>query len=279
MSRIGILGASGVVGRCLIPKLLKQAHDIHYAKDIFDEASLIAAFQDCEVVINLATAIPKPGQTWDLNDRIRREGTATLIKVCQHLGIQRFIQQSIAMLYHQPGATWLDESAEFYPNAITQSAADMEILIENSNLDYIILRGGLLYGPSTGREDTWRKQAQTHALTLPKNKHDYLSLIHVEDLAEAFALAVSTPYSKLAVNIVDDEPVTYEALYHFIAKQEQALPPTEVSTIAPYAFRVRNHFAKEILGWQPHFKNYQEGLTQPDKDPSTILPQKLLSLY
>ena len=50
--------------------------------------------------MHLATAVPRPGQmpNWALNDRIRREGTTTLVQACRNAGARRYVQQSLPLV-------------------------------------------------------------------------------------------------------------------------------------------------------------------------------------
>jgi uncharacterized protein YbjT (DUF2867 family) len=84
MAAIAILGANGVYGRHLTPQLVAAGHkvralvrrpeaggiargcaaDVRLA-DIFDEASMVAAMEGCEIGINLATSLPGPSGRGD----------------------------------------------------------------------------------------------------------------------------------------------------------------------------------------------------------------------
>jgi len=276
MAKIAIIGSQGVIGNALLPKLLANGHSLHllnrsladtslancrhFKADILDGPSLFAGLEGCEAVINLATAIPKSGGSWLQNDKIRREGSLNLIAACQQLGIGRYIQQSIAMLYRTTEESWADETTPFTPNSITQSASDMETLIGQSQLDWLILRAGLLYGKATGREQHLSLQAQKGELFLPKNSYEFISLIHLEDLATAFSLAVNSALTQVGINIVDDRPVSYAEFYHWLAKEQGIahLPTQEKEAI--FAFRVKNNLAKQQLGWQPIFKSFHSGV-------------------
>ncbi|HEU4782728.1 MAG TPA: NAD(P)H-binding protein, partial [Ktedonobacterales bacterium] len=93
--RIFVVGATGVLGRHTLPRLVERGHSVAvvarhpedaarlrrlgfdaYRGDILDAESLREPLRGCEIALHLATAIPtRPGTGWDLNDRIRREGT------------------------------------------------------------------------------------------------------------------------------------------------------------------------------------------------------------
>ena len=81
-----------------------------------------------------------------LNDRIRREGTANAISICEEAGVKLYIQQSIAHLTNNSGVVenWVDEDSSMNPTEITQSALEMEAIVKNSRLNWQILRGGSL---------------------------------------------------------------------------------------------------------------------------------------
>ncbi len=279
--RIAVVGATGVLGRHVVPRLIERGHDVrpivrsdeqlqHFRQlgidaghgDILDPGSLERALRGCEGALHLATAIPPPGPApnWTLNDRIRREGTANLMAACQSAGVQRYVQQSIAHLVADGTASVLDEMAPVRPTTVTASAADMEALVAKSTLDWIILRGGLFYGPGTGRDDTWRWLARAGELRLPGDGSEYISLVHVSDMAEAVALSVTTDSSSRLLSVVDDEPVTYATLFHHIATLEHGPEPQSGGPLTLPSFRVTNARARASLGWVPRIATYRAGL-------------------
>jgi len=93
---VAILGASGVYGRHLLPRLVARGHRVRAlvrrpeaatvaascgadvrAADVFDGASLRAGLDGCDVGINLATALPRPdgGTRENGNDSVSAGGT------------------------------------------------------------------------------------------------------------------------------------------------------------------------------------------------------------
>jgi len=170
--RIAVLGATGVIGRHVVPRLREHGHEVRAQSrgeadaealrrvgietvqgDIFDLESLRQAVTGCSAALHLATAVPRPGQapSWARNDRIRREGTANLLEACGDAGVQRYVQQSIAFLV---GGTsdLIDETAPLLPGRqATASATDMERLVAASGLDWVILRRALWTRNRAGR--------------------------------------------------------------------------------------------------------------------------------
>jgi nucleoside-diphosphate-sugar epimerase len=229
--------------------------------DILDAASLNTAVSGCEVALHLATAIPKPGgpQDWTANDRIRREGTQTLLAACQQAGVQRYIQQSIAFLYDSQGTEFADETTPLRPNPFLQSTLDMEELVRAAPLNWCILRGGFFYGPQTF-EDAWREAARQGELQLPGDGSARLSLIHVTDMARAVVLAAEQAPACSIYNSVDDQPVTYAELYQHLATLVGGPVPVAGGPIFLPAFACRNDRLKHELGWWPAFPTYRSGL-------------------
>lgn len=279
--RIAILGPTGVLGQQVIPRLIERGHEVRAVVlrepdgvflerigvdavlgNILDATTLPKAIEGCGAVLHLATAIPRPDgpRDWTLNDRIRREGTANLIAACHDVGVERYVQQSLAFL---TGATasLLDETAPLLPpNAVTASAIDMETLVTASGLRWTILRDGALYGPRTGRDDGWRDLARKGELQLPGDGSDYISLVHVADLADAFVLAAEQAPAEVVLSVVDDCPTTYRELFTYLARLENGPDPRPGGGASLPSFRVSNARIRNVLGWQPRFPTYRSGL-------------------
>jgi 2-alkyl-3-oxoalkanoate reductase len=285
--RIAIIGATGVLGRFTIPRLIERGHSVRalardeakaaalrrrgiacVVGDILDAASLGPAVAGCDVALHLATSVPRPGMGRDftLNDRIRREGTANLLAACRDARVTRYVQQSIAHIVAGDGDTVLDEDAPLSASGAASSAADMEKQVRGSDLHWSILRGGSFYGPGTGRDEDWRGLARKGELKVPDDGAAYISLINAVDYAEAVVLAAERAPARSLLAIADDEPVTYSVLFAHLAALEGGPepqpggPPTAWQggrTVA--SFRVSNARAKAALGWQPFFRSYRSG--------------------
>lgn len=278
--KILVVGASGVLGRNVVPRLVErgyavrviarrpeQARFLEYIGaepligDIFDPDSLDQAARGCEAALHLATAIPKSGsQDWSLNDRIRREGTRNFITAASNNGVKRYIQQSITLLYGDKEQTIADESTPLQLSPVSQSAADMEDLVRASVLDWCILRGGLFYGPGTGREEEWRQAARQNRLALPGDGSGLISLVHVVDMARAVVAATEQAPSGSVYNIVDNEPVSYKRLFTYIAIQLDAAAPQADGPKYLPSLGCSNARAKQELPWQPSYPSYRSGL-------------------
>ncbi|MGO0791121.1 NAD-dependent epimerase/dehydratase family protein [Herbaspirillum seropedicae] len=230
---VGVIGTSGVIGRRLVVKLkalglLVRAivrpgsdsplptgiEDIAIA-DILDQSALEQALQGLDAVVNLATRIPSAGGEWQQNDRIRTEGTrALLAALASQAKPPRLVQQSIAMLHQS--SEWADEDGELCGQGVLGSALRMEAMVQTAALDWVLIRGGALYGPDTARDIRYVERIRDGALGLPKERERFISFVHVDDLAEAFAVALDVP-ARNAYIACDDRPLTYHELFAGLA--------------------------------------------------------------
>ena len=287
---VAVLGATGVYGRHLVPRLVARGHRVRalvrrpeaaavaaacgaelHVSDIFDGESLRAGLAGCDVGINLATALSSPGgRTGDFatNDRVRREGTPIWVRACQDAGVSRIIQQSIAMVNAGAGHAWADEDTVSPPGedsvaarAIVAARA-MEDTVRQSGLDWLILRGGLFYGPGTGFDDDWFARARAGTLRLPAEGNDYVSLVHIADMAEATVAAIARWPSRRALIVADDHPAQWREIFGYVAATAGGAAPQPGGRLGLPSFRVRNQRAREALSWLPLYADYRAGLAR-----------------
>ena len=278
--KILVVGATGILGRNAIPRLLERGHRVRAVvrrndqarllermgvetviANILDYKSMEAAAHGSHAALHLAMGIPKNGsQDWSLDDRIRLEGTRNLLDALIKNGVTRYVQQSITLVYGEQGQEIVDESASLQRTAISQSAIGMEESVRTSGLDWIILRGGLLYGPGTGREEGWWGAALQGRLTIPGDGSDLISLVHVVDMARAVVAATEHASPNRIYNIVDDEPVSVKDLFSYIAAQVGEEAPQAGGPKFLPSLGVKNTKAQIELAWRPVYPNYQIGL-------------------
>jgi nucleoside-diphosphate-sugar epimerase len=218
--RIFLAGASGVVGRRLVPFLIgaghqvtgttrsaEKAEDIARAGaaavvvDVFDAAALartVAAAQP-DVVIHQLTDLPdvfdrdRMVAVSERNSRIRVEGTGNLVAAARTAGVRRMIAQSIAFIY-APGPEPHAETDPLASEHTGEGAATargvlaLERLVTGTpGFDGIVLRYGRFYGPGT-----WRTEASGRGC------------LHVDAAAHAALLAVTRGAAGI-YNIAEDD--------------------------------------------------------------------------
>lgn len=279
--KVAVIGATGALGRHVVPRLLERGHQVRVSSpsaervarlsylgvepcvaDLFERDSLSRAVEGCDAVLHIATAVPRPGAEPDFerNNRIRTDGTANLLDVCRAAGVRRYLQQSIAWVCSGADGGWSDETSPYGSLPQLEATIKMEQQVKASCLDWRIVRGGSFYGPGTGAEEAWHDQALAGTLTVPGEGDDYISLIHVTDMAAAVVAAVEIETSRVIVNVVDDAPTTYRAFYDLIAAWAGASRPSRGGSARLPSFRARNSRARELLGWYPHHSTCRSGL-------------------
>src|SRR6476619_7790456 len=171
--RVFLTGATGVVGRRLVPLLLNAGHDVTAAVrssvtraelttkgvraievNLFDSGAVIRAVAGQDVVVNLATHIPDPSRmflpwAWRENDRLRRVASAILVHASLASTVRRFVQESFAPIYPDNGSEWIDERVSLSPLGFNRSILDSEASAERfsqTGRAGIELRFGGFYG-------------------------------------------------------------------------------------------------------------------------------------
>jgi len=182
--RIFLAGASGAIGRRLVPQLLDAGHAVTgmtrqalkadelralgaepVIVDVFDAVALSRAVRAAspDIVIHQLTDLPagldpaRMGEAIVRNARIRAEGTRNLVAAAGAAGVRRMIAQSIAWAY-APGAQPysesdpLDADADGNRGISVGGVIALEKAVLSAPLAGIVLRYGQLYGPGTGAE-------------------------------------------------------------------------------------------------------------------------------
>lgn len=279
--KVFVVGATGVLGRALLP-LLRQRGDTVVALvrspqraqpiagsgvevavgDLLTIApeQLAALMHGCDAAVHIATAI-RPGGSggdrWEVTGRLRTEGTRRLLEAALAAGVPRYVQQSIVMTYPDGGDRWLDESTPLDTSSAQASFAAPVVAMEGlvraqdpQRLAWTILRGGLFVGAETGQEEIVER-LRAGTLTVRGDGANYLSMVHVGDMATAVAAAIERAPAGSVFNVVD-EPIRQADYLDRLAALIGVAPPPRDPTATPQpSCRCSNHAAREQLGWQP----------------------------
>jgi uncharacterized protein YbjT (DUF2867 family) len=155
--RIFLAGASGVLGRRLVPRLVADGHQVTgmtrspdkvdllaelgaepVVCDVFEADALVAVVVEArpDLVLHELTDLPDDGAQIaarpGANARMRREGTSNLIAAARAAGAERFVAQSVAWTLPGDGA-----------------AAVAELEAQVLAVDGVVLRYGQFYGAGT----------------------------------------------------------------------------------------------------------------------------------
>jgi 2-alkyl-3-oxoalkanoate reductase len=260
--RVFLAGASGVIGRTLVPKLVAAGHELtgttrseeraqairaagaHAAVvDVFDADRLREAVARArpEVLIHELTSLPdrldfrKKG-IYEPTNRVRTEGTRILLDAAREADARRFVCQSIAFVYRPEGARVKTEDEplmEDIPGSFgsgIRALHEMEAMVLGAEgAEGVVLRYGFFYGPGTyyGDEGTTTADVRRRRMPIVGRGSGVFSFIHVDDAADATVAAVERGAPGV-YNVVDDEPAPMSEWLPVFARAAGARRPLRV---------------------------------------------------
>lgn len=293
--KVFVTGATGAIGRHVVPELVRAGHDVtglartdekaaqlerHGATathvSLFDRAALEDAFAGTNAVCNLATAIPPLAhaartRAWAANDRIRTDGSANVVAAALSAGVGRLVQESITFTYPDCADRSIDESVTIEPPPFGASVAVAEqnaARFAEAGGAAVVLRFGLFYGPGSTHADQMLKIARLHVGAVVGKPSAYMSWIHLHDAATAVVAALTLPAG--TYNVVDDEPLTKRdaarAMGAAVGKNPWVRIPGRLAVLggrkAEIMFRsqrVANTKLKQASGWAPTYPSLWDG--------------------
>ena len=259
--KIFVAGASGALGRRLVPLLVdcgfdvvamtrsvekaRTLHDLGAEPVVADglvRSDVMAAVRrsEPEVVIHQMTGLTGVSglRTFDKGfartNRLRTEGTDNLLAAAVAAGSRRFIAQSYGNWnYEREGARAKREEDRFdpAPPPAQRRSLDAIVRLERAvlgapGIEGIALRYGNFYGPGTGLAEDGDVAALVRKRRLPVigAGTGVWSFVHVDDAATATLAAIDRGASG-AYNVADDEPVRREVYAGTLATLIGARPP------------------------------------------------------
>lgn len=257
--RVFLAGATGVIGRALVPMLRDAGHEVvgmtrseeraaalreqgaePVVCDAFDADGVARAVADArpEVVVNQLTDIPKAinprkmSEQFETNDRLRREGTRNLMRAAEAAGVRRLISQSIAFAY-APGETLRSEDDRLFDDAPLPWGRNVgavrtleEATLGSSSVEGVVLRYGYFYGPrsSYAGDGSIAAMVRKRAFPVVGGGTAVYSFIHIDDAAAATVAALDHGAPGI-YNVVDDDPAAVsEWLPEYAAALEARAP-------------------------------------------------------
>jgi nucleoside-diphosphate-sugar epimerase len=260
--RVFVAGATGVIGRSLVPQLRAAGHEVvgmtrsaeragglaeqgaeAVICDAFDadgvERAVVEARPD--VVVNQLTDIPKAlnprkiEDQFETNDRLRKEGTRNLMRAAEAAGARRLISQSIAFAY-APGEGLRSEEDRLFtdaPGAWTRTVDAVRSLedqtLAGQGVEGVVLRYGYFYGPgsSYAGDGSTAAMVRKRAFPIVGGGAAVYSFIHVDDAAGATVAALDRGGPGV-YNVVDDDPAPVRDWLPEYAAAIGAKPPRKV---------------------------------------------------
>jgi nucleoside-diphosphate-sugar epimerase len=271
--RVFLAGATGAIGRQLVPLLLQDGHEVvgmtrseqraqslraagaeAVIADALDREAVVAAVRQArpDAIVHQLTAIPalidprRIERDFVLTDRLRTDGTHNLLAGAREAGTSRVIAQSIAFVYAPgpPGTVHVESdpqlAAEQAPRSFRRTAGavvELERAVLGAN--GIVLRYGFFYGPgsSIARAGAMAAALRKRRVPIVGAGTGVWSFIHVQDAARATVAALDRD-GPAVYNVVDEQP----------APVAEWLPAFAQAVGAPRPFKLPTLLARPLAG-------------------------------
>jgi len=262
--KILVAGATGAIGRQLVPLLLAHGHEVTglarsersrqevtrmgavpVSADALDAAEVRRAIEQAqpEVIVHQLTALSGSldlrhiDRTFALTNRLRTEGTDHLLAAGRAVGVRRFVVQSFTgwpfARIGGPVKTELDPLDDSPPEALRSTLDAIRylerVVTEADWTEGIALRYGGFYGPGTSMAPGGENLQQILDRKFPVvgNGGGVWSFVHIADAAEATLAAVE--HGRRGIyQVVDDEPAPVREWLPEIAAELGAPAPRHV---------------------------------------------------
>lgn len=293
--RIFVTGATGVVGRRLVPLLSAAGHEVTglarsrgksremerlgarpAGVELLDEEAVRKAVRGHAAVVNLATHIPPSSKAflpwaWRENDRLRTHASANLVSAALAAGCERFVQESVALIYPDSGERWITEGDPVDPPSYARTMLDAEGQARRfmeAGRAGVVLRFALFYGwDSSHTVDTIQFVRTGMAPTFGR-PDSYVSSISTDDAACAVLAALDVAAG--VYNVADEEPVRRREYFDSLARALRVAPPKLPPPWMKYlggslgrtiarSQRVSSERFRRTSGWVPRFRSVCDG--------------------
>jgi nucleoside-diphosphate-sugar epimerase len=261
--KILVAGATGAMGRQLVPRLLSAGHEVvgmtrnesklaglrelgaaPVVADALDPdqvADVVAQAQP-EVIVHQLTAIGSLDmrhfdRCFAQTNRLRTEGTDHLLSAGRAVGVRRFIAQSFTSWpYARTGGLVKSEDDPLDPSPareMVQSLAAIRHLeaavTEADWTEGIVLRYGFFYGPGTSLSTDGEQFEMIRKRRFPVvgSGAGVWSFVHVADAADATVAAIDHGGAGI-YNVVDDDPAPVSEWLPAVAAKIGAPKPARV---------------------------------------------------
>ena len=285
--RVFLTGATGVLGRRVVPSLIQAGHSVtavvrSEAKaeavraagataihlDLFDRGAIRAAIAGHDCVAHLATHIPTGPSAmrrpaWRINDSLRRDAAAAIANAVVDARIECYIQESITFPYVDGGDRWIDESRErtyFWGNESTVAAETAAACVTTAGGAGIVLRFAMFMAPDSSHMRAVFSAAQRGVFALVGEATGYISFIHIDDAAAAVVAALDAPAG--TYNVAEPDPLQRsthrDVLAGVVGRARLRAVPAVVERVGgesanslARSHRISSQHLQEVTRWAP----------------------------
>ncbi len=262
--RVFVAGATGAIGRQLVPRLVEAGHEVHgmtrseskqatlrelgavpVVADALDPGQVAEAVARArpDVIVHQLTAIGTVDtrhmeRDFAQTNRLRTEGTNHLLSAGQAIGVRRFVAQGVCGFgaYARTGGPVKSEEDPLDPTPVREMRATLaaighleQAVLGASWTEGIVLRYGAFYGPGTslapGEEQF--EMVRKRKFPVVGEGGGVWSFIHIADAADATVAAIEHG-TRGVYNVVDDDPAPVAEWLPALAQTLGAKKPMRV---------------------------------------------------
>ncbi|MEO5987663.1 MAG: NAD-dependent epimerase/dehydratase family protein [Candidatus Eisenbacteria bacterium] len=281
--RIFVTGASGYIGSAVAARLARAGHEVFGLTRSRERARVITALGVKPVFGDLATPADWTGVLQNCDWAVHAafdaehgapeqdENALDAFRTAALDGRLRKLIYTSGIWVHGASAQVLDETAPLKPLKLVQwRAAHEEIALDLSSHEVVtlVMRPGMVYGEHRGVFGNWFAEAhQEKTVTYPGDGSQHWGMVHRDDVAEGYALALEDGETSGRYLLVDESCHTVKELAEAAAKaaeaKAKAWPAEEViETLGPYGKALLNDLqvtsakARRELGWVPRHTSF-----------------------
>jgi 2-alkyl-3-oxoalkanoate reductase len=298
--RVLLIGASGAIGRSLIPHLTEHGHQVTGTSrtsakagllrslgadpavlDALDPGAVLAAVTAArpDAIIYQATDLTGRGLSRNMDrsfaptSRLRTTGTDNVLAAARERNVPKIIAQSFAPFrYAHSGAL---VKVETDPLLADPPATARLAFAAMAHVDEAVPAAGgiaLRYGGFYGEEDAMVKAVRKRQFPLVGDGGGMMSFIHLDDAAAATVRALDVD-GPAVYNVTDDEPAPMRDWLPVLAATLGAKAPHHVPawlagllmgkslSMITQARGASNVKARKELGWTLRYPSWRDGFT------------------
>ena len=262
--RVFVAGATGAIGRQLVPRLVATGHEVHgmtrseSKESMLRELGAVPVIADAldpdqvanavgrarpDAIVHELTAIGGLDmrhfdRDFALTNRLRTEGTGYLLSAGHAVGVRRFVAQGVGAygMYARTGGPVKTEEDPLDPTPVREMRETLaavrhleEAVLGAEWTEGIVLRYGAFYGPGTSMAPGEEQFEMVRKRKFPVvgDGNGVWSFIHVADAADATVAAIERGHRGI-YNVVDDDPAPVAEWLPALAREAGAKKPMRV---------------------------------------------------
>jgi nucleoside-diphosphate-sugar epimerase len=283
--RIVITGATGYLGSAIAARLIRAGHEVGgltrtregaaflqglgakpILGDLADWKELLGDFQNCDAVIHAAE---DPGDAAGLD----QSALEAVRAAAQDGRVRRLLYTSGIWVHGDTAGAVVDESAPLNPiERVKWRAAHEDVALDFAEFEVasIILRPALVYGGSRGILGAMFAEAKKErTVTYAGDGSQLQALVHVQDVAEAYALALEHGKGGDRFILCDESATTAKQIAEAIARVTGASAKSwareeVLAKLGTYgeallvSQRASSLKARRDLGWVPRHSSFTD---------------------